>query len=257
MSQPAVGQSQWSEAVGGDSSRIADGIETTNHGESADPQATHFGIFHDQVQNEVQRLQNGLATVDGAITELTKTFSRHGKIVKAVSKRWGTDEVLEEEIRNLKATNAGIWNNIERDRKKHEAEISDLKREHAEEVSGLQEEAGAGKQEKAQYEEMKRHIEEQHNEAMQNMDAELKQKKTQLEDENAKKILDLEREKSELEGAKAKLEQQLEQRTKELDQEKETRTTMQDKLRKDVKELQTALSEIKAKYQVDKRPLEF
>lgn len=257
MSQPAVGQSQRNEPVGGDSHRTPNGVENTNYGESAPINAPNFGIFHVQVEREVQRLQDGLETIGGAIAELTKTFSHHGKIVKAVGERWGNDQVLEEEIHDLKVQNAGIWNNIAKDQRTHEKEISDLKKEHADEVSKLEAEAEAGKQEKDKYEEMERRLADQHNKTMQSMDRDLKQKKAQLEKGNAEKIAALVKAKRELEDAKAKLEHRLEERTKELDQEKETRVTMQDKLSRDVRGLQETLNDINAKYEMDNKPLEF
>ena len=243
--------------MGGDSCRTVNGIENTNHGGSAHTDVPHFGIFHDQVQREVQRLQGGLLTVDGAIAELTKTFSQHGEIVKAVGKRWGTDQVLEEEIRKLRAAKDGIWAHVEQDREKYNSMISDLKKEHENEVSMLQAHADAGEQEKKKYEKMERHLQDQHHKALEDMNTQLKQKKTQLEKENTETIVSLRRQKTELENAKAKLEQELKERTKERDQEKETRVTMQDKLWKDIGKLQNTLSDIRSKYQVDKQPSQY
>ena len=257
MSQPAAGQPQRNEPVGGDSSRTINGIESTNHGVSAHIEAPHFGIFHDQVQREVQRLQDGLTTVGGSIAELTETFSQHGEIVKAVGKRWERDQVLEEEIHKLRVEKAGIWALIEQDRENYNSKVSDLKKKHAKEVSMLQAQADAGELEKAKYEEMERRREDQHNKAKQNMNTQLQQKMTQIEKENAETIATLGRGKTELENAKAKLEQELKERTKERDQEKETRAIMQDKLWKDIEELQNTLRDIKAKYQVDTQSLQF
>jgi hypothetical protein len=191
MSQPALGQSQRNEPIGGDSCRTQDGIESTNHDGSAHIDAPHFGIFHDQVQHDVQRLQDGLDTVGDAITELTRTFSKYGKIVEAVGSHWGQDRVLEEEIHDLKVGKTEIWKHIEEDREKYERDISDLKREHADEVSELQAQANAGEQEKEKYEKMERLREDKHNKAMQDMDTELEQTKTRLEQENAEKIATL------------------------------------------------------------------
>jgi hypothetical protein len=257
MSQPAAARSQRNEPVGGDSHRTPNGVENTNHGESAPIDAPNFGIFHVQVEGGVQRLQDGLETIGGAIAELTKTFSHHGKIVKAVGERWEKDQVLEEKIQGLEVENAGIWKNIEKDRRKYEKETSDLKKEHTHAVSKLEAAAQAGMQEKDKYEDMERRLADQYNKARQSMDKELKQKKAQLEKENAEEIEGLVKAKRELEDAKAKLEQRLEERTKELDQEKETRVTMQDKLSRDVRGLQETLNDIKAKYEMDNKPLEF
>lgn len=257
MSQPAVGQSQRNEPIGGDSRTTPNGIESTNFDETADIDPPHFGIFHDQVEREVQRFHDGLDTLGDAVAELTKIFRRHGKIVKAVSKRWGKDQALEEEIHTLKVAKAEVWRQVNEDREKHNTEMSNLKRAHADEVAMLNAQANAGKQEKVKYEEMERRLEAQHNKAMQNMDRELKQGKILLEQENAEKIATLGREKRELEDAKAKLEQELKERTKELNQEKETRIIMQDKKGKDIRGLQKTLSDINAPYQMDKKPLQF
>jgi hypothetical protein len=150
-----------------------------------------------------------------------------------------------------------VWNHLDETRKANKKKISDLKREHGKEVSRLEAEAKEGQQEKAKYEEMQRNLKDQHDIAMQNMDTELKQKKTEIEQESTGKIAALEKEKRELEDAKAKLEGELSKKTNELDQEKETRITMQDKLSGDIRELQKTLKDIKAKYEMEEKSLEF
>jgi chromosome segregation ATPase len=255
MSQPSAGQSQRNESVGGDSCETPNGIENTNNDESHP--TPDFGIFDDKVQLGLKKLQGGVHTVDSAVAELTKTFGQHEDIVNAVKKRWGQDKSLEEEIHDLKVAKDEVWNRLEESRKTHKKKITDLKREHGKEVSRLEAEANEGQQEKAKYEKMQRSLKDQHDTAMQNMEAELKQKKTEIELESTGKIAALEKEKRELEAAKARLEGDLTKKTNELDQEKETRKTMQDKLSGDIRELQKTLKDIKAKYEMEEKSLEF
>jgi hypothetical protein len=156
MSQPAVGQSQRNEPIGGDSRTTPNGIESTNYDETTDTDKPHFGIFHVQVEREVQRFRDGLGTLGGAVAELTKIFSQYGKVVKAADQHWEKDQVLEEEIHNLKVENDGIWKHIEKDRKMYKKQMSDLQKGHEGELSKLQAQANAGEQQRKKYEEMER-----------------------------------------------------------------------------------------------------
>src|SRR5436853_5809018 len=115
MSQPSASQSQRNESVGGDACETPNGIENTN-GDESHP-TPDFGIFDDQVQLGLKKLQGGVLTVDSAVAELTKTFDKHEDIVKAVRKRWGQDKSLEEEIHDLKVAKDEVWNRLEESRK--------------------------------------------------------------------------------------------------------------------------------------------
>ncbi|KEF53487.1 uncharacterized protein A1O9_10462 [Exophiala aquamarina CBS 119918] len=256
MSQPEISQTETNEHVGEASGRTPNGVESTDP-ESGHIDTVHFGIFHDQLQAEVQRLQEGMSISHNAVTELSKTFGEYSKIVSTVGERHGKDQVLEDKIRDLEATNAGIWKNIETDRSSHKKVLSDLRKKHDKELSGLLAQAEAGELEKEKYEEMERSLQEEHDRTKQGMARELKHKKNQLENENAEKIANLERKQEELESEKARLEHELDKRTAERDQEMETRETMQNKARTDIRKLEKSLADIQAKYQVDQRPSQF
>lgn len=256
MPQPTVDQEQSNRRVGSDSGGTANGIGSSDP-ESAPIDAAHFGIFHDQVRNEVRRLRDGLSAADGAVTELHKVFKKYGKIVRTVGERHGKDEVLEEKIRELEAANAWIWKNIENDGDKHRIELSKLQKQHDEALSTLQAQADAGEQEKKRYEEVARHLEDQHAKAKQKMDTDFEQKVAQLENENAEKIASLETRNTELQNENTRLQKELNERTVQRDQERETRETMQSKARADILELEKTLADISAKYEVEQRPLQF
>lgn len=256
MSRPADPQTETNDHVGGDSGRTPNGIENTDP-ESAQIDVLHFGLFHDRVQDEVQRLQEGVAQANSAVAELSNTFTKYGNIVMAVGERYGNDQALEEKIRDLEAANSRIWDNIRRDRIQFEKQESDLQREHAEELSALRAQAEAGEREKEKYKKMERSLKDDHEKTKQRMAKDLDEKKTQLENINAEKIANLEREQKDLETANASLQQELDKMTIERDQEKETRETMQNKARTDIKRLEKELSDITAQYHVDRRPLKF
>jgi hypothetical protein len=204
MSQRAASQTETNEHVEGDNVITPNAIENTDP-ESSQVDAPHFGIFHNQVRDEVQRLQDGVAQVNSAATELSKTFSKYGKIVRTVGERFGKDQALEEEIRELKAESRGIWKHIEKDRTFYQKKISDLETKHDKELFALQARAKAGEQEKEKYEKMEKDLKDELDQTTQRMAKELEQKMTQLENANAEKIAGLERERQELKDAKLAL----------------------------------------------------
>lgn len=104
---------------------------------------------------------------------------------------------------------------------------------------------------------MERRLKDQHDKARQTMKEELKQKKIQLDNENAEKIAGLEREKKELESSKARLELELNERTRERDREKDIRETMHNKAQTNIKELERTLAETRDKYRMVRQPLQF
>lgn len=150
MSQPEGLQSKSIERAGSGSGRTPNGIESTEAESTriAHIDVVHFGLFHDQIRDEVQRLKESVSGANTAITELSKTFLKYGAIVNTVGERYNKDQVLEEEIRDLKIAKAHIWKNITQDRDSYEKEISDLKRKHEKGLLTLQGQAEAGEKEK-------------------------------------------------------------------------------------------------------------
>ena len=256
MSQPTVDQVQANGNSGGTSGGTSNRIESSES-ESTPIDTVHFGIFHDQVQTEVQKLQSSVSAINGAVGELSKTFSKYGNIVTTVGERYEKDQELEEKIQELEVSNNRIWKNILQDRAKYDKDMANQEREYEAKLSTLQAQADAGEQEKRKYVEMERQLEEQHNKAKQKMSRDLQRKTIQLESENAERITNLEKEITELQSDKARVRQELVQRIQERDGEKELRETMQTKLRADVKALEKALTDIKAKYEVEQQPSQF
>lgn len=228
----------------------------------------HFGCFNDRIQAEVQNLQTGLSTLDGAICELTRQFRKYRKIVSTVGDRYGDDEALMKKIDDLETGNKAIWKQAQDDRDSHRKELAQLKELQVQENFDLQAKAEAGNQKKVKYEQKIQDLVEKHARAQERRDQELKQKiqdlerehqqkKEQLEKDNAQKIAQLEKVREELEETKARLSKQLHDRTCEKDQEKALRIMIQEKMQKDNTDLQGELSSINKQYQLEQRPSKF
>jgi lipoate-protein ligase A len=217
----------------------------------------HFGLFNDEVREELQRLQENISGADNSVTALSKTFMKYGKIVRTVGERYGNDQILEEKVKELEAANSRIWKDIQVQEGSHQKHISQLKRGHEEQLSALRKQADAGQQEKRRFEEMEQRLEDQHEKARQRMARDLKQKMSQLEIDNAGKIATLQKDKTALESANSKLEHELEKRILESEHERELHEAMQNRARTDLKKLEQALADIKGKYEMDLRPSHF
>jgi hypothetical protein len=234
-----------------------DGVVGVGVLDPADITATHFGIFHDEIVDKVQKLRDGLAVIDGAVGGLSTTFGKYGEIVTTVGNRYGKDEELVEENRRLEAGSAEIWKHIRADRENYEREKAELQAKHQVEMAALTAQAEAGEQEKKKFEEKKKLLEEKFAKAKQKQESELEQRAKQLETDNAAKIAALEHDKQELQSENARLTTELNERTRERDTEKLTRETMQTKLQGDVTALEKELGDMKAKYQVTSQPSEY
>ncbi len=256
MSLPAVSQSQTDTRIGDVPGRASNGGD--NNGRASSPvDTTHFGLFNDEVQEEMQLLRDSIFEADNAMNALSKTFGRYGKIVKTVGERYGNDQMLEEKVQELEAANSRIWRDMKEQKDSHKEQVIELKRRHEEQLAGLRKQADAGQQEKRRYEDMGQRLKDQHEKAKQKMAKDLKSKELQLESDNAEKIATLQSDKTALENANSKLKQDLEKRTLERDHEREAHEAMQYKARTDLKKLEQALADIKGKYEMDLRPSRF
>ncbi|ETI21037.1 hypothetical protein G647_07380 [Cladophialophora carrionii CBS 160.54] len=233
-----------------------DGTAGTEH-PNADTNAAHFGLFHDEIEEQVGKLQDGWAVIDGAVGNLYLTFGKYGQIVTTVGERYGKEGVLEEKNQSLQAANEVLWERIRENQDKHEKEKSDLCAGYETKLKALAAQAKAGEEEKKRYEDLVELHEEQNARARQKIETKLQQRMKQLETEHAAKIAGLESDKENLLLDKANLTRVLEERTRERDEEKETRETMQTKLRGDVTKLEKDLADMKAKYRVKTRPSEY
>ena len=256
MSLPAVSQSQTDTRIGDVPGRALNGGD--NNGRANSPiDAVHFGLFNDEVREEMQLLRDSIFGADNAMTALSNTFGRYGKIVKTVGERYGNDQMLEERVQELEAANSRIWREMQAQEGSHKEQVSELKRRHEEQLAGLRKQADAGQQEKRRYEEMEERLKDHHERAIQKTAIELNKKKTQLETDNAEKIAALQRDRTALENANSKLQQELGKRTLERDHEREDHEALQNKARTDLKKLEQALADIKGKYEMDLRPSNF
>ncbi|OAG37155.1 hypothetical protein AYO21_08690 [Fonsecaea monophora] len=267
MAQAAEGGLVHLNSLSANQETVTQGMEGAD-AEISRVKTVHFGCFNDRIQTEVQNLQIGLSTLDGAINELTRQFRKYRKIVSTVGDRYGDDEALIRKINDLETGNKTIWKQAQDDRDSHRKEIAELKEQYAKEILDLQAIAEAGNQKKVQYEQKIQDLEEEHVRAQQKRDQEQKQKiqdlekehqqkKEQLEKDNAQKIANLEKDRKELEETKARLSKELHDRTSERDREKDLRIMVQKELQSDMKKLQGELTSIKKQYQLEQRPLKF
>lgn len=256
MAQSVPNQARINGSIGTESRDAPNG--TGNNGSNAVViDATNFGVFHDQIQGEVAKLEEGCDRVNEAVEMLSKTFAKYGKIVNTVGQRWGKDQALEDEIRDLQATKRELIKLNSLDRNDHEKELSKMEKEYKKELSSLQEQAKAGEKESKKYENLTKSLQKEHTEAQQKLDKDFLKRVAQLESDNAEKMAKLEAENVQLKSDKAQLEKDLATRTAQLDEERDTRETMQAKARAEFKALEKELTGIKARYRLESHPLKF
>ncbi|KAJ9607041.1 hypothetical protein H2200_008113 [Cladophialophora chaetospira] len=199
----------------------------------------HFGCFNDRIQTEVQNLQSGLSTLDGAIGELTRQFRKYRKVVSTVGDRYGDDEALMRKIDDLETGKKAIWHQAQDDRDAHRKEMAELRELHTKDLSDLQAKAEAGNQKKLKYEQKIQDLVEKHARAQEKRDQELRHKilesekeiqqtKEHLEKDNAEKVANLEKTRKELEETSARLVKELHDRTSERDRERELRSCVEE-----------------------------
>lgn len=242
--------------IAGDSSRVPNGTASTGS-ENAQLEAVDFGIFNEQVGHGVQNLRAGWSTVDGAVTELTRAFNEYKQIVSVVGQRHGKDAVLEKEIHDLKIQKSGIWDHIQQDREKYEAELSDVRRKHEDEVAALQTQADAGIREKKTYEKMQTQLAIQHEKDKRSMEDEFQQRRAHMEQESSAKITDLEKKNLGLEAVEARFKRELNEVSVERDREKAAREGVEKESESQIRALGKALHEIEVPYQTEYRPSHF
>ncbi|EXJ68603.1 uncharacterized protein A1O5_08397 [Cladophialophora psammophila CBS 110553] len=267
MAQVAESGSEHPNSPSANQETVLQGIEGGD-AEISQVKPVHFGCFNDRIQTEVQNLQTGLSTLDGAISELTRQFRKYRKIVSAVGDRYGDDEALMKQIHDLEIGNKAIWKQAQGDRDSHRQEITELKEQHGREILDLQVKAEAGDQKKVKYEQKIQEISEKHTHAQEKRDQELKQriqdldqeyllKKKKLEKDNAQTIANLAKGRKDLEETNVLLLKDLQDRTSELDQEKRLRIMVQEKMENDLTARQGEITSIKKQYQLEQRPLKF
>jgi len=242
--------------AGADTSQNTNGIAHTDP-QNAPLETISFGIFNEQVGHGVQHLRDGWSTVDSAVTELTRAFDEHQRIVTVVGQRHGKDAVLEREIQKLKIQKDGIWDHILKDRENYERRESETRHQHEAEVTALQRQAEAGAQEKKQYEKLQRQLTIQHKNEREEMERDFQQQRARVERETAATVAALEKQKKDLETAGTELRHALNERTTERDQERTTREAQEVEARALIRSLERSLHEINMPYQMDHRPSHF
>jgi len=216
--------------------------------------AADFGALHDRVQEEIARLDEGTKASNNAIVNLSKVFHEQAHIIRTVGERWGRDQNLEEEIRNLTAANKEMW--------KHR-NIED--EEQNTRMAELEDDAKAGKKEKQKYEWMttklkddyrqkQQTIKREHEEAREQDRREVEQKKERLEKDMADTIAALQKQKADLTVTTTGLQQELRENQKELERERENNKRIQESLSGDIKTWKSKYDEIMAKYAAEERP---
>lgn len=219
--------------------------------------AGHFGIFHDEIEDEMSNMRQGLSVINNAMSTLTDRFGNFQHIVRTVGEKYDDVQHYEEKFHVQETVNKGLLEFMRQDRDAHDKEIADLTKKHEDEKLNLEAQAKAGEKEKQKYKDLKKALLDQQKEDARRMERDFERERTKLENETAEKIANLEKRSVELENTNAQLNAELQQRTVELKREKETRITMQNKAHDDIEKLEAVMAADKAKYRVDRRPLEF
>ncbi len=137
MAQAAEGGSAHLNGSRANKETVSQGTEGAN-AEISQIKSVHFGCFNDRIQVEVQNLQAGLSTLDGAISELTRQFKKYRRLVSTVGDHYGDDESSTKKIEELETGNKVIWKQAQDDRDLHRNEMAKLKEMHAKETDELE-----------------------------------------------------------------------------------------------------------------------
>ncbi|KIW20046.1 hypothetical protein PV08_00621 [Exophiala spinifera] len=209
---------------GVDRTSTQNGTVTNGTGIQAErpPDVTHFGMFNDEINLEISKLDKGWLFMHEAVEGLKKTFRKHGKVVSTVKNRYGEDNVLEQKIHDLEVLQRGFTNLLINNEKEHESKIEVLKQAHDREISEWRGKAAAGEQKQKQYEELEKALKDQLADDRSNMERHFTEKEKEMRDEIRKRIEanrslkgELKLTSDELDGERAKC-QRLEEQNKQL-----------------------------------------
>lgn len=167
------------------------------HPEQAPLNVTDFGIFHDEIKNDMVKLEKGRSDIEETTTRLIRTFHKYGKVVSTIKERYGVDNALEQKSRDLESQKKGfdevIYNNTQKYLNqisdlegRHSSEIISLKNKHNKEISDWKEIAAAGERERKRYEELGKGLTIRAAEDKLKMETEFNKKESQMNDEITK-----------------------------------------------------------------------
>ncbi|KAJ9618819.1 hypothetical protein H2204_012895 [Knufia peltigerae] len=168
MSSSVVDQSSRMNGAATQNGNAANGNGSSSiHPEQHPLDVTDFGIFDDEIQNEMVNLKRGWSGIDQTFDRLHKIFDKHGRIVSTVKERYGDDNDLVQKIKVLEEQKRGFADvlmgrihdhgvEVDELKSQHNTEIGALKKKHDKEISKWKEEAAAGDQKKKYYEELEK-----------------------------------------------------------------------------------------------------
>ncbi|OAP54923.1 hypothetical protein AYL99_10623 [Fonsecaea erecta] len=239
--------------------KVSDGLPNgvdNNDQENTQIDNVDFGLFNNEVHQQVNNLNKGLSVVKTAVDQLAVTFNQYGEMVKTVDERYRSGQDLELQIQELEQQYEFLDRKMQQVKQSHKVQLRNELKQHEKEISGLKEQAKSGQREKEKYEAMILDLKKEHESALKDARDDLETKKKQVEQENADRVAKLEAENKALEEKLTATEQQLEEKIKMHNEEKELRATMQSKADAEIQDLQKALASVKGKYEVQRLPVE-
>jgi chromosome segregation ATPase len=258
MSQRPVSQPQQNGAIDGNFPDNANGLQNDfDNGTQRSPSSTSFDMLHDKLRSEVDKLEGGLESAKEAASKLAKTFREQGDMIQSVQARFGKDQDLEREIRELKAGNKEMWRLRDEDTEQLKSRISELEEDAEAVQKQKQKYEWQTFKLKDEYQKKEQSMKREYEEMKQRAQEELEQGKARLEAENATRIAEYEAQLLALRNANQQLKEELRDKAKELENEKAISQRMQASLYEKVNHFEGALKQIETKYAVEERSLEY
>ncbi|KIX97760.1 uncharacterized protein Z520_06538 [Fonsecaea multimorphosa CBS 102226] len=239
--------------------KVSDGLPNGVESNDSGPvqfESVDFGLFNEKIHLQVHNLNGGMSAVKSAVEKITETFNQYGEMVKTVDERYSAGQDLEAQVQELEDRNDWLERKMGKMKQSHQVQLRNERIQLEKEISGLKSQAASGQQEKQKYEELIKALRKEHERAIQEVQKGLDLKKTQLEKDNEEHIAKLEAKNKELEKTQTTTERKLEEMTKMRDRERETRETMQSKADAEIQNLKYELASVKAKYEVQRLPVE-
>jgi chromosome segregation ATPase len=257
MSPLLASQPQQNRAVDGNVSDNTNGLDTfLDNGTQGSLSSTSFGVLHERIRSEVDKLEGGLESVTEAVSKLAKTFREQENMIHTVQERFGKDQDLEREIGALRAGNREMWRLRREEAEQHKSRILELE----EEAKEVQEQKRAIEWQsitlRDEYNKKEQIMKRENEEKQRKAREELERRKAKLESENERKIAEFEATKLALTKANQELKQNLEDKSTELEKEKAIWQRIQTSLLKEIDDFKGELKQIQTNYAVEERPLE-
>jgi DNA repair exonuclease SbcCD ATPase subunit len=258
MSPLLASQAQQNRAIDGNVSDNMNGLEKDlDNGTQGSPSSISFGMLHERVRSEVNKLEGGLESVAEAVSTLAKTFREQEHMIHIAQERFGKDQDLEREILALKAGNAEMWRLRNEEAEQHRSRVLELEEEAKEVQKQKKSNEWQSIKLRDEYQKKEQAMKREYREKQQQDQEELEQRKAKLESDNETKIAELEATQLALTKANQKLKKELQDKSNELENEKAIWQRVRTGLYEEVNHVKGALKQIETKYAVEERSLEY